>query len=307
MSTPVLSLPGAVVAVTGGARGIGRATAAAFLRAGARVAIGDVDAELAERTARELGADVVALDLDVTDRASFGAFLERTEQALGPVDVLVNNAGIMPLGPFLEESDAAATRQVDINLHGVMLGMKLALPGMRTRGRGHIVNLASTAGKAGIPGGATYSATKHAVVGLSEAVAGELRGEPVRVSIILPVLVDTELTAGVSAARGMKTQSPENVADAVLDVVRSGRFEAFVPRSVGTINRVMAVLPRAGRDALARAFRADHVLSRADASRRRAYEERAARSEPALAPPPGDPSEGGGSSEADGRLLETAR
>src|SRR5690348_2261725 len=121
------SLAGDVVAITGGARGIGRATAAALIAQGARVAIGDVDAALATTTANELGAGTLGLPLDVTDRASFAAFLDEVEARLGPLDVLINNAGIMPIGPFVEETDACAQRLVDINIHGVIYGSKLAI------------------------------------------------------------------------------------------------------------------------------------------------------------------------------------
>ena len=107
-----------------------------------------------------------ACPLDVTSRASFAAFVDATEEQLGPLDVLVNNAGIMPLGRFVDEDDSTTQRMIDINLHGVIFGMKLALARMVPRDRGHIVNIASQAGKFGAPGGATYSATKHAVVGL---------------------------------------------------------------------------------------------------------------------------------------------
>src|SRR5271154_5904790 len=98
-------LAGQAAAITGAARGIGRVTAEAFVRQGMRVAIGDVDAEAARQTARELGPSTVALALDVTDHASFSAFLEAAEEEIGPLDVLVNNAGIMPIGPFLKEDD----------------------------------------------------------------------------------------------------------------------------------------------------------------------------------------------------------
>src|SRR5579862_2061496 len=121
------SLAGQVVAITGGARGIGRATAAALIAQGARVAIGDIDATLVETSATELGAGTVGLELDVTSRESFARFLDETERRLGPLDVLINNAGIMPIGPFVEESDATAARMIDINLHGVLFGSKLAL------------------------------------------------------------------------------------------------------------------------------------------------------------------------------------
>src|SRR5688572_7962286 len=123
MAKEPVSLQGKVVAITGGARGIGRATAKALSRRGARVAIGDLDADLAATTAEELGPEAIALELDVTKRESFADFLAQVEERLGPLDVIVNNAGIMPVGPFIEESDDTAVRQIDINLHGVIYGM----------------------------------------------------------------------------------------------------------------------------------------------------------------------------------------
>src|SRR5438270_7785678 len=159
MAKALRSLGGQVVAITGGARGIGRATAAALIRQGARVAIGDIDVSLAERTAAELGAGTFGLPLDVTDRASFDSFLQQVETQLGPLDVLINNAGIMPIGPFVEESDACARRMVDINLHGVIYGSKLALERFVPRHHGHLVQVASAAGKWGLAGGVTYCAT----------------------------------------------------------------------------------------------------------------------------------------------------
>ena len=181
-------LAGETAAITGAARGIGRATAEAFLAQGMKVAIGDVDYEAAAKTASELGASTIALPLDVTERASFAAFLDGAEQQLGPLDVLVNNAGIMQIGRFIDEDDLTARRMIDINLHGVILGMKLALERMIPRDRGHIINISSQAGKFGAPGGATYSATKHAVVGLTEAVRGELRlmGAHIDLSYVMP-------------------------------------------------------------------------------------------------------------------------
>src|ERR1700736_3380074 len=98
------SLAGQVVAITGGGRGIGRATAAALIAQGARVAVGDIEASLAQSTAVELGNGTVGVALDVTDRASFARFLDEVEAHLGPLDVLINNAGIMPIGPFVEEA-----------------------------------------------------------------------------------------------------------------------------------------------------------------------------------------------------------
>ena len=133
---PPRELRGRAVAVTGAARGIGHATARALHRAGMKVAIGDLDAALAEAAAGELGGDAVGFALDVTDPASFEAFLAAAEEALGPLDVLVNNAGILHLGPFVEEEDDATRRQVDVNLFGVINGTRLILPRFRARGGG---------------------------------------------------------------------------------------------------------------------------------------------------------------------------
>lgn len=277
-------LAGKVVAITGGARGIGEATARALARKGAKVAIGDLDVELAQKTAASLGGEAIALDLDVTRRDSFASFISQVEERLGPIDVLVNNAGIMPLGPFAEEDDATARRMIDINVHGVIYGMKLVLPAMTRRGSGHIVNLASQAGKAGFPGGATYCATKHAVVGLSEAVRAELRGTGVEVSCVMPAVVNTELGSGLVEARAVRVSEPSDVADAIVDALEFPKFDVLVPRIGGGIHKLINLLPRAGREAIARALKADQVLAHADPGARAAYEERAARSQPGLEP-----------------------
>jgi len=279
------SISGKVVAITGGARGIGRATGQALTAKGARVAIGDLDGDLARKTAGETGPDARGYDLNVTDRASFEAFVDAVESEMGPLDVLVNNAGIMALGRFDEEDDATAARQVDINLHGVMYGMKIVLPRMRQRGHGHLVNIASSAGKGGFPGGATYCATKHAVVGLSEAVRGELRGSGVDMSLVMPGVVNTELATGLKQARGVSNVEPEDVADAIADALEQGRFEVFVPKSIGPITRVLTLVPRPARDALVRVLKADRVLiDAAESGERTKYELRAAHSEPGLEP-----------------------
>ncbi len=273
-------LAGKVVAITGGARGIGRATAAALVRKGAKVAIGDVDVELAERTAAELGGGTLALALDVTDRESFERFLDETERQLGPLDVLVNNAGIMQLGRFADESDAAAARQIDINLHGVIFGSKLALQRFLPRRTGHLVNIASTAGKAGVPGGATYSATKHAVVGLTEAIRGEIRGSGVETSVVMPVPVNTELAAGLVRGRGLTaTVEPEQVADAIVEALEHPRHDVYVPKAITIGVRIGALLPRRLAEAIGRSAKTDRILAEADLSARVAYEQRAAASE----------------------------
>jgi NAD(P)-dependent dehydrogenase (short-subunit alcohol dehydrogenase family) len=190
------ALAGKVVVITGGARGIGAATATALVAKGARVAIGDLDEELTKRAAKELGGDTLGLRLDVTDHPGYTAFLDQVERELGPIDVLVNNAGIMPLALLDEESDQTTSRQIAINLTAVIHGTREGLVRMKPRRSGHIVNIASVAGKIGAAGGATYCATKHAVVGLCEAVYYELRGTGVDISCVMPTIVSTELAAG---------------------------------------------------------------------------------------------------------------
>jgi NADP-dependent 3-hydroxy acid dehydrogenase YdfG len=268
------SLAGQVVAITGGARGIGRATAAALIAQGARVAIGDIEAALAERTAAELGSGTVGLALDVTDRDSFARFLDEVETQFGPLDVLINNAGIMPIGPFAEETDATAKRMIDINLHGVIYGSKLALERFVPRNRGHLVQIASAAGKAGFPGGATYCATKHAVVGLSEAIKAELRDTNVSISVVMPVVVNTELGSGLPTTRGFKPQEPTDVADAIVEALQTGRFEVFVPKAMAGMVRLNAVMPRRAMEAVGRVLKGDQVLAHPDHNARAAYEAR---------------------------------
>ena len=200
--------------------------------------------------------------------------------------MLVNNAGIMPVGRFVDEDDLTAQRMVDINLHGVILGMKLALERMVPRDRGHIVNISSQAGKFGAPGGATYSATKHAVVGLTEAVRGEMRlmKADVDLSYVMPFVVNTELGGGLGEARGMKVLQPAEVADAIVEALQTGRVEVWVPKSAKRTSTLGVLLPRRLSEGMARALKADQVLAGADASARRGYELRASKSEPALAP-----------------------
>jgi NAD(P)-dependent dehydrogenase (short-subunit alcohol dehydrogenase family) len=272
------SLNGRVVAITGGARGIGKATAAALVAKGCRVAIGDLDLALAEQTAAELGGGTLALSLDVTDRGSFERFLDEAERQLGPLAVVVNNAGIMPVTPLVEESPDSVRRQIEINLIGVITGTQLAIERFRPRGQGHIVNIASQAGKAGVPGIATYSATKHGVVGMSEAVRLELRGTGIDVACVMPTVVNTELTSGVGQ-RWVKPVEATDVAEAIVDTLEVPRFDVFIPRANGALLKTGSLLPRAAREWVGRAMGTDKLMTEVDHEARRSYEERAAHSE----------------------------
>ena len=278
------SLSGKVVAITGGARGIGKTTAQALIRKGCRVALGDLDLELAERTAAELGAGTVAIELNVTDRDSFTAFLDEAERQLGPIDVLMNNAGIMPVTPFEEESDDSIRRQLDINVYGVMVGTQLAVRRMKTRGSGHIVNIASSAGKAGVPGIATYAATKHAVVGLTEAVRAECEGSGVELSYVMPITVNTQLIEGLSDKRGVKRVEPEDVAKEIVDALELGKVDVYVPRELRASVVMGALLPRRAREAVARFMGVTEVMTEVNPAARRAYEERISHNDPGVEP-----------------------
>lgn len=277
------SLEGKTVAITGGAQGIGKATATALISKGARIAIGDLDTELAEKTATELGGNAIALPLDVTDKESFNTYLDEAERQLGPLDVIINNAGIMPVGLFIEEDDDSARRQIDINVHGVIFGTKLALERMIPRNSGHIVNIASGAGKNGFPGIATYCASKHAVVGLSEAVRGETIDTEVEISCVMPGIVNTHLTDGVKPVRGIKNVEPEEVAAEIVSALEKPRFDVYVPRSAGWVSAVVSTAPRPVRERIAKAMRLDKLMIDVDEAARSAYEQRAAESEPGLA------------------------
>jgi NAD(P)-dependent dehydrogenase (short-subunit alcohol dehydrogenase family) len=269
-------ISGRVVAITGGARGIGQAIAAALGRRGARVAIGDVDGEAAERTAEALGGDGIGVQLDVTDRDSFERFLDAARDRLGPLDVLVNNAGVMVVGPFAEANEVAAARVMDVNVGGVITGMRLAIPRLRGRGGGQIVNVISGAGWVPPAALATYAASKHAVKGLSDAVRDELRGESIRVTAVYPMLVRTELAVGTKPARGGRWISPEEVGEAVAAAVERPRDEVFIPRWVAGVLRLQSALPPRGRDALARAFGVDKLYTAVDPKTRADYERRLA-------------------------------
>ncbi|SNS07246.1 SDR family oxidoreductase [Actinomadura mexicana] len=260
------------VAITGAARGIGLATARALKARGATVVIGDIDETAVKEAAESLG--VTGLALDVTSRESFTAFLDKAEEAAGPLDVVVNNAGIMPIGPVTGESDADARRCIDINVHGVMLGTKLALDRMLPRGRGHVINIASLAGVMFTPGLALYNASKAAVVGFTEATRLEVQDRGVHVSAVLPTFTNTELTAGTRSPKGQKNCEPEDIAAAVARLVGRPRPQAVVPKKLGAQVRLGALLPERVRQATSRRLGLDKIFLEYDPEARKGYDAR---------------------------------
>jgi NAD(P)-dependent dehydrogenase (short-subunit alcohol dehydrogenase family) len=267
-------LAGLPVAITGGGHGIGKAIVGEFARAGARVAVGDLDAGAAEAVAGSLGGDALGLALDVAERDSFAAFLAAAEEHHGELGVLVNNAGVDWIGPFHEEPDEVTRREVDVNLVGTIIGTRLALQRMLPRGRGHIVNVASGVGRVPLPGSASYSATKHGIVGLTESLRLEYSDSGLRFSLIQPAQVETGMLAGQGRPRLLPRVTPDDVAAAVVGAVEKGRFEVWVPGSQAVTAKLGLLLPRRPREALMRALGLGKIAGETDLAARREYHER---------------------------------
>ncbi|MRH88847.1 SDR family NAD(P)-dependent oxidoreductase [Nocardia sp. SYP-A9097] len=263
---PAIDLAGARVLITGAGRGIGQCTAELFASKGAEIAIADVDTVAAQTAATALGAE--AFELDVRNRAQW----DKVVADFGRIDILVNNAGVMPAGAFLDEPDAVGHTTIDVNVWGLIHGMRAVAPGMVDRGKGHIVNVASLAGKIPIAGLAVYNASKFAAVGLSAATRLEFEPYGVSVSTIMPSAVRTRLSSGLALGAGMPTVDPEDVAAAIVHTVRTRKAEVAVPNYLGPIDVALAAAPESAVRLVRRMFNGDRALHPADESTRAAYE-----------------------------------
>jgi 3-oxoacyl-[acyl-carrier protein] reductase len=219
-----MDLKGRVVLVTGAGRGIGRAVALAFAREGAKVAlVGRTKKNLVDvaRELKELDAQSAVLPGDVSDEGVVSRVVAAAEQQLGPVDVLVNNAGIFVAAPVEKMDTLVFDRVLAVNLRGPFLMSRAVLPGMKSRRRGHIVNVATTAGRRGFAGGGAYCASKFGLAGLSEAMMYEARTSDVRVSVVYPSTVATDLVkkAGMTIDE-KKAIQPEDVATGIVALVK---------------------------------------------------------------------------------------
>ncbi|OXR45276.1 putative oxidoreductase SadH [Nocardia cerradoensis] len=264
---PPIDLVAARVLITGAGRGIGRATAESFAHKGSEVVLADVDAAAATAAADALGAR--AVELDVRDRQRW----DEVVAELGPIDILVNNAGVMPAGPFLSEPDAVGHTTIDVNVWGLIHGMRAVAPAMIDRGRGHIVNVASLAGKIPLPGLAVYNASKFAAVGLSAATRLEFAESGVSVSCVLPAAVRTRLSSGLTLGRGLPTVDPVDVAAAIVKTCRSRRAEVAVPQYLDPVDIALAAAPESVVRRVRGLFDGDRALHPGDAAVRAVYED----------------------------------
>ncbi|MBM7365780.1 SDR family oxidoreductase [Gordonia hydrophobica] len=262
---------GKVVAITGGARGIGLEIATELLDAGASVAIGDIDVDAVEKAAADLGIEGIALD--VTDRQSLDDFLDAVEERVGPVDVLVNNAGIMPVGPFLDYRESLIRATLNIDLLGVILGSQAAAARMVVRGHGQILNISSVAGRLPTPGLTVYNAAKAGVIEFSEALDSELAGRGVRVSTVMPTFTNTGLIDGLATNAMVTSVDTDVIAREVLASIAEVRVRVAAPRSMGWVN-LYPVLPQSIKRALLRTTKTGEIFLNPDSESRSDYSRR---------------------------------
>lgn len=269
------NISGRTVAITGAARGIGYATAQALLARGARVVIGDRDVAALESAVTSLGGRVSGHPLDVTDRESFSGFLAHVRADGGRVDVLINNAGVMPIGGFLEQGQRALRSAIEVNIYGVVTGCQLVLPEMIEGGRGHIVNVASLAGLMPVPGQTVYAATKSAVISLSSAMSDEFAARGVQVSVVMPPFTRTELISGTAQTRTNRPVEPEAIAAAIVKTLDRPKTHVTVPGGIRFVLGPLGLLGPRGRRWVGRRFGTDKVFLEFDTAARQGYEDRA--------------------------------
>jgi NADP-dependent 3-hydroxy acid dehydrogenase YdfG len=229
------SLQGKIVLITGASSGIGEATALALSEAGAKVAVGARRADRLADLAKRAPGEVLTLELDVTDEQSCRAAVAATVEHFGGLDVLVNNAGLMLSGPILGADTAEWTRMVQTNLLGTMYTSHAALPHL-LESKGIVLQISSTSGRVASAGGGVYAATKFGVNAFSEALRKEVTTQGVRVVVIEPGFVATELASHITdpmmqaAAKDMmnaiRTLQPEDVANAVFYAISQPDYVA---------------------------------------------------------------------------------
>jgi len=249
---------GATALVTGASRGIGRAVATQAAAKGARVGLLARNRDDLEKVRAAIGGTAAVAPADIAVRAEIDDAVKRVEAELGPIDILVANAGIGAYGAFADIDVDEVERLVQVNLLGTVYPIKAVLPGMLERGRGHIVVVSSVAGRFGSPLEAAYASTKFAQIGLAEALSVEVAGKGVGVSIVNPGVVDTEFfaTRGHLYDRSFpKPISADRVAAGVINAVEKNKAEVFVPGPFKYAVAIRHLAPRLYRWGTRRSFK----------------------------------------------------
>jgi short-subunit dehydrogenase len=244
---PMATLSGKNIVLTGASQGLGAVMARALATAGANLVLAARSEDKLVELARSLPGRALAVRCDVTTAQDRRGLIERAKREFGPVDVLINNAALEELGSFAEQDPAVMERVLATNLMAPMLLAREALPDMLARKHGHIVNIASLAGRTGMPFGAAYSGSKGGLAEWSLSLAAELSGSGVAVSVICPGFVDgTGMFSrkGTPAPRSLGVSHPEDVARAVLRVLETRRLEVVVnPKPVRLLMALRALSP----------------------------------------------------------------
>lgn len=251
----MVALSGANALVTGAAGGLGRYISRALAAQGANLVLSDLPGDGLESRSAEVSAfrtRVETVAADLTKQKQRRELIPRAEEVLGPIDVLVNNAGLEFVGPFAEAPLTQIDQITKVNLLTPIELSRIALPGMLERGRGHIVNIASLAGKSALAFFHTYNATKHGVVGFSHALRHELTDEPVSASVICPGFIEREgmyarVEPEVEGENPLGSSPPEKVGQAVVRAITDDRAEIIVSaRPVRPLIALSAAFPQAG-------------------------------------------------------------
>jgi len=230
-------LRGATAIVTGASRGIGVYIARALAAEGVNLALAARSLDDLENVRREmegLGVRAIAIQCDVAEAADREELIRQAEAEFGAIDILINNAGIERVARFDQALESDIVDTLTINLEAPMLLTRAIVPGMLARGRGHVVNIASGAGKVGVPYGSSYCASKHGLVGFTNALRAEYRGRPVGFSVVCPGFVtdagmyDRWEQNGIRAPKIAGTSKPEKVASVTVQCIKRNRAEVIV-------------------------------------------------------------------------------
>ena len=251
----MVQLHGANALVTGAAGGLGRYISRALAAQGANLVLSDLPGDGLESRRAEVsafGTTVEAVAADLTKQKERRGLIPRAEEALGPIDVLVNNAGVEFVGPYAKASLSEIDQINKVNFLTPMELSRIALPGMLERRRGHIVNMASLAGKSSLAFFHTYNGTKYGVVGFTHSLRHELTDDPVSASVICPGFIEREgmygrIESEVEGENPLGSSPPEKVGQAVVRAITEDRAEIIIsPRPIRPLIALSAAFPQAG-------------------------------------------------------------